>query len=426
MPFNNISSVWLIFVGLALVIQCRANKPLLKDVPTVYLTVSSAPSASGQDRLLEMNWDNIPRSDEGRVNVYGEDPSLPNKEPLVSVRPNDTKGYFKTSVRFPVQVFNNSNLTSNCLGFWITYRLGDQEVIRNCLRARPHWMHDSRSTIGNLSLLDLMLPGTHNAGCYASYDKHKDSILTQYLFTQEESIWNQLVYGIRYLDLRVAYVDHDFWITHSSFKTQVTVRDAIRQVKEFLKATKEIVVMDFHRFVTGFQRRTPTTSQRHRDLIALLERELGEFMIPVHYTSGALLEQLWDTDRRLYVGYADERARTSSAYLFPAVKHLWGDVVQSADLWQYLNETVCNPSRRRLISAMAQLTPTRAGALFNLYGGLRKMAENVNRQVTRWFTHDWNQCANIVATDFFLGNNVIELSIETNKRRPDDEEREWV
>lgn len=145
-------------------------------------------------------------------------------------------------------------------------------------------------------------------------------------------------------------------------------------------------------------------------------------MVPVHYTSGATLEQLWNDDKRLYVGYADERARTRSLHLFPAVKHLWGDVDQAGDLWHYLNETVCNPSRRRLTSAMAQLTPTKAGALFNLYGGLRKMAEQVNRQVTRWFSYDWNHCANIVATDFFLGNNIIELAIETNKRRlpPED------
>ncbi|GFW75481.1 hypothetical protein TNCV_4426641 [Trichonephila clavipes] len=97
MSLKSNSLLWLIFVGLGLVIQCQANRnmPVLKDVPTVYLTVSSAPSASGQDRLLEMNWDNIPRSEEGRINVYGEDPSLPNKEPLVSVRPNNTQGYLK-------------------------------------------------------------------------------------------------------------------------------------------------------------------------------------------------------------------------------------------------------------------------------------------------------------------------------------------
>ena len=33
-----------------------------------------------------------------------------------------------------------------------------------------------------------------------------------------------------------------------------------------------------------------------------------------------------------------------------------------------------------------------------------------------FFTSYWN-CANIVSTDFFLGNNLIEVAIEANRRR---------
>ncbi|XP_055932459.1 PI-PLC X domain-containing protein 1-like [Argiope bruennichi] len=423
-PKNNLW-LWRPILGLLFAVQCQAYESFLldRDVPNVYLTVSSVVSQSGAARLLELNWLNLPNIEGVSVHLYGRDPSLSSGAALVTIRPTTTSGYHKTSVQFPEQVFYKSNLTSSCLGFWIAYRLNDVLVTSNCIRSRPHWMHESRSTLGNLTLLDLMIPGTHNAGCYSPFNAQEDTMFTRYLYTQEESIWNQLVFGIRYLDLRVAYSqtsdspNEKFWITHSSFKTDITVMDVVRQVKEFLKATREIVIMDFHRFVNGFQRKTASTRRRHRDLIALLERELEEFMIPVHYTSGATLEQLWNSDKRLYVGYADERARTRSLYLFPAVKHLWGDKDKAGDLWSYLNGTVCNPSRSRLTSAMAQLTPTKAGALFNLYGGLRKMAEQVNRQVTRWFSYDWNDCANIVATDFFLGNNIIELAIETNKRR---------
>ncbi|GIY25244.1 PI-PLC X domain-containing protein 3 [Caerostris darwini] len=413
--------VW--FMGWTFAMSGNAVEVPLLDGPTVYLTVSSVPSQTGKARLLEMNWDNLPQRDDIRLYLHDNDPSLPDSTPLLTIRPNSSKGYHRTSLQFPEQVFSSSNLSSACLGYWITCRQDDREVASSCLRARPHWMHESRESLGNLTLLDLVLPGTHNAGCHSPFDPEEDTLFTRYLFTQEESIWNQLVFGVRYLDLRVAHFqtgrtpEQRFWITHSSFKTDVTVMDVVRQLKQFLAATKEIVVMDFHRFVTGFQRRTATTRRRHRELIALLERELGDFMIPVYFTSGATLQQLWDADRRLYVGYADEGARARSPYLFPAVKHLWGDVDQAGDLWEYLNGTVCDLPLRRLTSAMAQLTPTKAGALFNLYGGLRKMADQVNRQVTRWFSSDWNHCANIVATDFFLGNNIIELAIKTNQNR---------
>ena len=76
-----------------------------------------------------------------------------------------------------------------------------------------------------------------------------------FTITQDESIFNQLVYGIRYLDMRVGYYnvsgsDEHLWVVHDLFRTELTVRSAAAQVKEFLRAApKEIVIFDFHRFV---------------------------------------------------------------------------------------------------------------------------------------------------------------------------------
>lgn len=268
--------------------------------------------------------------------------------------------------------------------------------------------------------MDLMIPGTHNTGTYAAFNKFDDTIFNRYLITQEEDVWNQLVYGIRYLDLRVAYQVSSgstdrLWITHSSFVTDIPVREVIRQVKNFLDNTNEVVIMDFHRFVNGFKGRR--AARRHRELVTLLEREMGQYIIPVSFTSWASLNTLWTSGKRLYVGYADETTRKQSSWLFPAIKHLWGDVDTLSSLKNYLNQTICRHRNRRLTSAMAQLTPTTAGAIFNTYGGLRNMADKVNRALTKWFRDEWNDCANIVATDFFLGNNIIEISIETNKKR---------
>lgn len=142
-------------------------------------------------------------------------------------------------------------------------------------------------------------------------------------------------------------------------------------------------------------------------------------MIPASFTSAAPLRVLWETGKRLYVGYADEGSRTRLSYrLFPAVRHLWADADSVSDLRAFLNRTVCGSGRSgRLTSAMAQLTPTASGVLFNAYGGLRLMAEDVNRKITGWFRDEWNECANIVATDFFMGNNIVELSVATNLKR---------
>ncbi|GBL82375.1 hypothetical protein AVEN_204743-1 [Araneus ventricosus] len=175
--FSTVQSVLLLYLK-------RAFFSVFLDGPSVFLTVSSAVSQSGASRLLEMNWQNLPKMDGVSVHLYDRDPSLSNSAALQTIRPTNADGYHKTSVQFPEQVFLKTNLTSSCLGYWIVYRLNDVMVTSNCLRSRPHWMHESRSSIGNLTLLDLMIPGTHNAGCFSPYNSQEDTLFTRYLFTQ--------------------------------------------------------------------------------------------------------------------------------------------------------------------------------------------------------------------------------------------------
>lgn len=59
---------------------------------------------------------------------------------------------------------------------------------------------------------------------------------------------------------------------------------------------------------------------------------------------------------------------------------------------------------------MAQTTPTVLDILF-LRGSLRENADDVNRNVTARLTTLWRSQANIVSTDFFLGNDVVDMSI---------------
>ena len=46
--------------------------------------------------------------------------------------------------------------------------------------------------------------------------------------------------------------------------------------------------------------------------------------------------------------------------------------------------------------------------------------------MTKWYRDEWWSVANIVATDFFLGNNIIEESIRSNRRRSKDCQRNQI
>jgi hypothetical protein len=63
----------------------------------------------------------------------------------------------------------------------------------------------SRLQIGTQKIGNLFIPGTHNSGAFSGVPK----FLENYILNQDRSIWTQLVHGIRYLDLRIGYYEHE-------------------------------------------------------------------------------------------------------------------------------------------------------------------------------------------------------------------------
>lgn len=110
----------------------------------------------------------------------------------------------------------------------------------------------------------------------------------------------------------------------------------------------------------------------------------------------------------------------ANRWLWPILPHLWANTNKPTELFRYLDrmiETSPLPSARSpLFSAMAQTTPTVLDILF-LRGSIRENANDVNRNVTARLISRWRQNANIVSSDFFLGNDVIDVSIMLSVER---------
>lgn len=67
-------------------------------------------------------------------------------------------------------------------------------------------------------------------------------------------------------------------------------------------------------------------------------------------------------------------------------------------------------------SAMAQTTLTATDiALFR--SSIRQTANDVNHMVTMRLLNQWRGTSNIIASDFFLGNDVIDMSIIVSRER---------
>lgn len=67
-------------------------------------------------------------------------------------------------------------------------------------------MEESLQCIGDKTLLQIMIPGTHNSASFDKFDHKEQNILNKYSLCQDESVWNQLIYGIRYYFISYAFI----------------------------------------------------------------------------------------------------------------------------------------------------------------------------------------------------------------------------
>ncbi|RZF49295.1 hypothetical protein LSTR_LSTR011819 [Laodelphax striatellus] len=350
-------------------------------------------------------------------------------------------GYYETSwsigtPKFPGGWEKNSTeekmTGERCLPFWIVGLRGGTPVDIRCLLINPTWMDDHKIALERLNLTSLFIPGTHNSGCFRSRTNkpgsRRDST-SRYLLTQDQDIWNQLVYGIRYLDFRVGIYpirrsngshdlddDSNFWINHDLIKVRPLV-PALKDVRKFLEASKgEIIILDFHRFPVGFSGR----HHRHHSLVKILQRELGEFAFP-YQNEFPLLEDIWSSGKNLIISYGDDVTIGEYDWLWPPIKQMWGNKQTPPELFDYLDECMegakFNSSHPGLWAAMAQLTPSPFDLLFKPDFSLRDLTHQVSRSLTEWCERLWWEKANIVATDFFLENNIINLAIAANVKK---------
>lgn len=107
-------------------------------------------------------------------------------------------------------------------------------------------------------------------------------------------------------------------------------------------------------------------------------------------------------------------------WLWPILPHLWANTNSPSQLFQYLDHAIASHpqpnARSPMFSAMAQTTPSVLDILF-VRGSIRANADVVNRNITTRLATVWRQQANIVSTDFFLGNDVVDVSIQINVER---------
>ncbi|KAK9874559.1 hypothetical protein WA026_005394 [Henosepilachna vigintioctopunctata] len=305
----------------------------------------------------------------------------------------------------------NPDLDAQCLPLVVESLRNGNLVDSKCLEIQPTWM----SKYGKLRLGSMMIPGTHNSGSW----RGQPFLLKNYILCQDRNWWQQLVFGIRYFDVRVGVYDNDeVYLTHGVARC-TPLDDELDHVANFLrKSPKEVVVLDFH----AFNNPVNFTISNHKIVLDLVRKKLGNFIYPrheMHYDEGPTLDEVWSTGGRVIISYNRRHIVNENHWLWYEVSRDWGNVIHVDKLQRYIYEKTSRKHYGNPMTVlMAELTPTKLYVFLHPTSSLKNLADDVNPNLGFWLRdHNRSDNVNIIATDFFLGNDMINLAQETNDRK---------
>jgi len=426
----NLLSTSLAFV-LLVVKVASAKAGLYLAINPLAFTEGGTASGEVVKRRLEVNW-------------YGEHPlpddyiQLTSPAQYVPNGPlNQTVNIFGLTDHFFVFPGNLPYPTLQQMGFsgacvfelraeWKrVYEDGSEEVVASaCLQSEPDWMELKKENLQELKIGDLMLAGAHDAGAYREYQGiGDDNWATSAVFAQEEDLLHQLIWGVRFLDIRAGFyptTDERFWLVHGIIKTH-PMMEGINDVKEFLTNTREIVVWE----INGFEQHW--TAEAHLEYKTLLVEQFGRWLVlPGELGWETSLREIWEREDlpvdegRIIITY-NNGGYTDPDFFFREVNERWGNVDEPAALRSYLETEVgnaeANPTSYRPWKPNCQMTPNEEDIIGGRWSGLRQMADAVNRNVTAWWRDDWPELPSTFPIhDFVRSTNMVQESIERNLR----------
>lgn len=78
----------------------------------------------------------------------------------------------------------------------------DRKITSGSLTLRPRWMEELLPWIGWLPLINFALPATHDSGAYRRFVPGDVPYEVDTIYSQEEDVYTQLLYGIRSFDFK--------------------------------------------------------------------------------------------------------------------------------------------------------------------------------------------------------------------------------
>jgi hypothetical protein len=204
-------------------------------------------------------------------------------------------------------------------------------------------MSQNRETLKSMSLNGVTLLGSHDAATSdlvegspvcVGYNLDSGDRLGRYprasdirkFKCQSASIMQQLLYGVRYLDLRVAYQSDAYWSHHGFLSTPYSGPDGIfAQIRDFLKAyPREIIILNMQHFYRDDHR---MTFDEVKEWYGVVMKELAGLLIPAGKPA-ITFNDVWSTNGRIVLIF------TTNLDIADSAEFVWSHTLLKQHWWK--------------------------------------------------------------------------------------------
>ncbi|HEX4550318.1 phospholipase [Pseudomonas sp.] len=281
--------------------------------------------------------------------------------------------------------------------------------------SKYNWMA-ATPAIDVLSLTELSLPGTHNAGS----DWKADYALLpgrHLLACQHDSFFAQLNHGARALDLRLACLSKvkgimKYRCRHNTFLSSRTLLDLVYDVKTFLHLNPdEFVILDFHELADSEGAFDFKEFNQH------MIEQLGPRMIPARNARLSLTELKRINPMQRILACAPWHIDLDSNLFGRKIEHKWEEKssTKASNLKNYISDVMTNPPGTWEPWSLSAATYTIPIGPVDLH-----------EELDDWFDpdrSDWAVKSSIINVDFIEESKIVDFCrtanlIKANRKQP--------
>ncbi|XP_067936287.1 PI-PLC X domain-containing protein 3-like [Watersipora subatra] len=294
------------------------------------------------------------------------------------------------------------------------------------------WMHDLYKNCPTAKLNEIAIPGSHDSATdmmtsdspYAKFNKYhrvSQDLVCMWAKTQHHSIYDQLMDGIRYLDLRLE--NHTSgWKTFHGLLSNCLI-DVLDEIGRFAtNHNREIIILDFQHLV-NFE---------FADHIELMEyiikhHSLGNRLAGNHLGVDGCFSDFWNADKNVIIMYSEGYRHFSHLYWHRcnSIDSPWYNTPSKSTLVNKLMQGISRRDSNKFHVSQLILTPDALKVVSGLVFGVSSLfgltVPGVSNLIAGGLVQNLDSAAkqagqklNIVIVDFYEHSSFVEQCLDVN------------